>query len=149
MTEIILQQDVDNLGDAGEVVDVKPGYARNYLLPQGMAVRATEGNLRRLQEERRHHQRAAERELEVAEEQARALKELSLTFSARAAEEGKLFGSVTASDIAEKAADEGVHIDPRDIELDEPIKELGAYTVTVDLHDEVRPEVKIWVVAEE
>lgn len=149
MTEIILQQDVDDLGSAGEVVDVKPGYARNYLLPQGMAIRATEGNLKRLEEERRHLERAAERELEVADERAAALKDLSFTFTERAGEEGKLFGSVTAADIAREAADQGVRIDERDIELEGPIKELGAYTITVDLHDEVRPEVKIWVVAEE
>lgn len=149
MTEIILKQDVENLGETGEVVDVKPGYARNYLLPQGMAVPATEGNLERIHEERRRVERAEERERVEAEELASVLDGRSITFHVRAGEEGRLYGSVTASDITDELADEGVAVDRRRLVLDEPIKELGVYNVAVDLHEDVRPELKIWVVAEE
>lgn len=149
MTEIILKESVEHLGEAGDVVDVKPGYARNYLLPQGMAIRATEGNLRQLKEKRRHRERAAAREREVADELARRLQDLSLTFDVQAGEDGQLYGSVTNRDIARMAAEQGVEIEPEDIRLDEPVKELGVYSVTIDLHEDVQPEVKIWVVAEE
>lgn len=149
MVQIILRRDVDDLGEAGEVVDVKPGYARNYLIPQGLAMRATEGNLRRLEEERRHAVRSARREKERAEEISSALEGRSVTFTVLAGEEGKLFGSVTAGDIAEQLAREGVPVDKRTIELEEPIKQLGVYRVPIRLHTDVRPEVKVWVVAEE
>lgn len=149
MTEIILKQDVENLGETGEVVDVKPGYARNYLLPQGMAVPATEGNLERIHEERRRVERSEERQREEAEELASVLGGRSITFHVRAGEEGRLYGSVTASDITDELADEGIAVDRRRLVLDEPIKELGVYNVAVDLHEDVRPELKIWVVAEE
>jgi len=149
MTEIILQEDVENLGAAGDVVDVKPGYARNFLIPRGLARRATEGNLKRIEEERRRREKAASREREAAEDLAGKLEGLSLSFSVRAGEEGRLFGSVTTSDIAEGLAEQGLDVDRRILQLEEPIKELGVYRVSVDLHAEVRPELKIWVVAEE
>lgn len=147
--EIILKQDVENLGEAGEVVQVKPGYARNYLIPRGIALRATQGNLRRLEEERRHTTRLDERERERAAELAEKLDGRSLTFTVRAGEEGKLFGSVTNIDIAEMLAREGVKLDRRLLELEEPIKELGVYRIPVRLHPEVEAEVKVWVVAEQ
>lgn len=147
--EIILKRTVENLGDAGEIVDVKPGYARNYLIPQGLALRATASNRRRLEEERRHSLRAEERAKEKADELAQRIEGRSLTFTVLAGEEGKLFGSVTSADIAEELEGEGVTVDRRKIVLEEPIKELGVYRVPVDLHPEVRPEVKVWVVAEE
>lgn len=147
--EIILKRTVENLGDAGEIVDVKPGYARNYLIPQGLALRATASNRRRLEEERRHSLRAEERAKEKADELAQRIEGRSLTFTVLAGEEGKLFGSVTSADIAEELDNEGVTVDRRKIVLEEPIKELGVYRVPVDLHPEVRPEVKVWVVAEE
>lgn len=149
MTEIILQEDVENLGSAGDVVDVKPGYARNFLIPRGLARRATAGNLKRIQEERRRREKAATRERQVAEDLSERLEGLSLSFSVRAGEEGRLFGSVTASDIADRLAEQGLEVDRRTLQLEEPIKELGVYRVSVDLHAEVRPELKIWVVAEE
>lgn len=149
MVQIILRRDVENLGEAGEVVDVKAGYARNYLIPQGLALRASEGNLRRLEEERRHAVRSAVRERERAEELATELAGRSVTFTVLAGEEGKLFGSVTSADIAEALAADGVPVDKRTIELDEPIRALGVYRVQVHLHADVRPEVKVWVVAEE
>jgi len=149
MTEIILQEDIENLGSAGDVVDVKPGYARNFLIPRGLARRATEGNLKRIEEERRRREHAASRELQEAEGLASELEGLSLSFSVRAGEEGKLFGSVTAQDIADRLAEQGFEVDRRTLQLEEPIKELGVYRVSVDLHSEVQPEIKIWVVAEE
>lgn len=149
MTEVILKENVENLGSAGEVVDVKPGYARNYLLPQGLALQATEGNLKRLEEEERHKERAVEREREQAEELAAELEGRSLTFHVQAAEEGKLFGSVSAQDVVDRLADDGLTVDRRRIGLDEPIKELGVYNVVVDLYEDVKPVMKVWVVAEE
>ena len=149
MTELILKDDVENLGSAGDVVDVKPGYARNYLLPQGLALRATEGNLKRLHEERRHKERAVEREREQAEELAGRLEGRSITFHVQAAEEGKLFGSVTAQDIEDRLAEDGLTVDRRRIGLEEPIKELGVYNLEVDLYQDVTPVLKVWVVAEE
>lgn len=149
MTEVILQRDVENLGVIGDVVDVKPGYARNYLLPQGLALPATEGNMKRLEEERRHARRAEERVRDEAASLAGQLGDRSVTFHVRAGEGGQLFGSVTAADIAERLAEDGVEVDRKDIVLEDPIKELGVYTVSVDLHEEVKPELKVWVVAEE
>lgn len=148
MVEVILREDVENLGNVGDVVDVKPGYARNYLVPQGMAYEATAGNKRRLEEERRRVARAAERERSVAEKLAVQLEGRSITFAVRSGEGGRLFGSVTNSDIADKLAEEGVTIDRHTIRLEEPLKQLGAYTVAVHLHRDVRPEIKVWVVSE-
>jgi large subunit ribosomal protein L9 len=149
MTEIILQQDIENLGEAGEVVDVSAGYARNYLLPRGLAIPATAGNMKRIEQERRRLERARTRERDRAEELSEQLADRSLSFSVRAGEEGHLFGSVTSSDIADRLAEEGIEVDRRLIRLDEPIKELGVYRVAVELHADVRPELKVWVVAEE
>ncbi len=147
--EVILKQDVENLGAAGDLVSVKPGYARNYLIPRGLALRATEGNRRRFEEERRHTQRAEARERERAEELAEKLDGRSLTFTVMAGEEGRLYGSVTNVDIADALEREGLAVDRRLVLLDEPIKELGVYRVPIRLHADVRPEVKIWVVAED
>ena len=147
--QVILRNRLENLGDAGEIVDVKPGYARNYLIPQGLAYEATKENIRRHEAER---SRAQARDAEVlgeARERARAIEAVSLTFHARAGQEGKLFGSITTADIAEKLAEQGIQIDRRQIELDEPIKTLGVTSVPVRLHSQVRPEFKVWVIAEE
>ncbi|UCG74698.1 MAG: 50S ribosomal protein L9 [Gemmatimonadota bacterium] len=149
MTRVILRQDVTDLGRAGEIVDVKAGYARNYLIPQGLAYAASEGNVRRLENERRQARVSVEREKERAEGLAAELEGRSVSFKVRAGEEGRLFGSVTSVDIAEQLARDGVVIDRRDIMLDEPIKELGVFRVPVRLHADVRPELTVWVVAEE
>jgi len=149
MVEVILKKDVVDLGNAGELVHVRPGYARNYLIPQGLALLATEGNRRRFEEERRQVEQSAERERATARTLAGKIEEQSLTFRVRAGDEGKLFGSVTAADIAERLAEAGIEIDRRVVRLDEPIKELGVYDVPVRLHSDVEPHVKVWVVAEE
>ena len=149
MTDVILKEDVEHLGEAGEVVEVAPGYARNYLLPQGLALRATEGNLNRIREEQRHEERAAERVRERAEALGERLRGKSLTFNVRAGEDGTLYGSVTAQDLVERLAGDGLEVEQDRVELEKPIKELGVYNVGVDLHEDVRPELKVWVVAEE
>ena len=149
MMQLILVKDVEALGRAGEIVDVKPGFARNYLLPQGFAYRATPANMRRLESERRKIEEAAERTLGTASALGEKLEGVAVNFKARAGEEGKLFGSVTTADIAEKLAEQGIEIDRHLIRLEEPIKQLGVYKVPVRLHAEVKPEITVWVVADE
>lgn len=146
--QVILRNRIPNLGEAGEVVKVKPGYGRNFLIPQGHAYEATDANQRRIE---RDHANVAARDAEVlasARTQAEKLDGLSLTFNARAGQEGRLFGSITSGDIAAKLAEQGIEIDRRQIELDEPIKALGVFTVPVRLHAAVRPELKVWVIQE-
>jgi large subunit ribosomal protein L9 len=147
--QVILRQRIDTLGDAGEIVDVKPGYGRNYLIPQGLAYEATDANKRRLEAERARSAAKEAETMQDAQKRAASIEGVSLTFTARAGQEGKLFGSITSADIAEKLAEQGVHIDRRQIELDEPIKTLGVTSVPVRLHAQVRPELKVWVIAED
>ena len=151
-TNVILRQNVANLGDAGDLVTVKPGFARNYLLPRGLAFEATQGNIRRLEDEKQRADDRAKRDFLEARRVASSLEAVSLTFNARAGEESKLFGSITAGDIAEKLNAEGnlgFTVDRRQIELEEPIKSLGVFSVPVKLHGDVRPEIKVWVIKEE
>lgn len=146
--QVILRTHMPNLGEAGEVVTVKPGYGRNFLIPQGFAYEATEANRRQIE---RDHAQVAEREAETlaaARDRAARLDGISLTFNARAGQEGRLFGSITSGDIADQLAEQGIEVDRRQIELDEPIKALGVFTVPVRLHTEVRPELKVWVIQE-
>ena len=146
--EIILREAVPHLGDAGEVVKVKDGYARNYLLPKGLAYPATEGNKKRiaLESERLAKQRASEKQ--GAEAEAARLAGVSLTFPMKVGEEEKLYGSVTAGDIQRRLEEQGIHVDKRKIDLQEPIRSLGEFTVGIKLHPDVRPEIKIVVVKE-
>lgn len=144
--EIILRQAVENLGHPGDVVTVKNGYARNFLLPRGFAYEATPGNLKRIAAERSRLEAAENERRESASTLARRLEEVQLTFSARVGEEGKLFGSVTSADIAEQLATQGFHIEKRLIDLHDPIKALGVYRVPVKLHADVKPEIRVWVI---
>ena len=144
--EIILRQAVENLGSPGDVVKVKAGYARNYLLPHGLAYEATPGNLKRIQQERDRLEAAENERRGAAQGIAEKLEQVSLTFSARVGEEGKLFGSVTAADIAAQLEAQGFHIEKRQIDLHEPIKALGVYRVPIRLHADVKPEVRVWVI---
>ena len=146
--DVILRDDVEKLGRAGEVVTVKDGYARNFLLPRGLAYPATDGNRRRLDAEQRLRARKVEAEVSSARDVAAKLEAVSLSFSMKAGEGDKLFGSVTAADIAERLAAEGLKVDRKHIELEEPIKALGVYKVPVRLHPDVKPEVRVWVVKE-
>ena len=144
--EIILRQGVENLGKPGDVVNVKAGYARNYLLPHGLAYEATPGNLKRIQQERDRLEAAENERRTNAQGIAERLEQVSLTFSARVGEEGKLFGSVTATDIAQQLESQGFHVEKRQIDLHEPIKALGVYRVPVRLHADVKPEIRVWVI---
>ncbi|HXD49956.1 MAG TPA: 50S ribosomal protein L9 [Gemmatimonadaceae bacterium] len=144
--EIILRQAVENLGKPGDVVKVKPGYARNYLLPHGLAYEATPGNLKRIQQERDRLEAAENERRGTAQGLAEKLEQVSLTFSARVGDEGKLFGSVTAADLAAQLEAQGFHIEKRQIDLHEPIKALGVYRVPIRLHADVKPEVRVWVI---
>jgi len=146
--QVILRDRIENLGNAGDVVEVKPGYGRNYLIPKGLAYEATQANVRRIEAERAAQQRRETETLNEARQRAGSIEGVSLTFHARAGQEGKLFGSITSADIADKLAEQGIQIDRRQIELDEPIKALGVTSVPVRLHPQVRPEVKVWVIAE-
>ncbi|HSL71680.1 MAG TPA: 50S ribosomal protein L9 [Longimicrobiales bacterium] len=146
--KVILRQDLPNLGATGDLVTVKPGYARNFLFPQGLAFEATAANVRQLEEDRRREEQKAKRDYLEARRRASQLEGVSLTFHANAGEEGKLFGSITSGDIADRLAEQGLDfsIDRRSIALDEPIKSLGVYSVPIRLHTDVRPEIKIWVI---
>jgi large subunit ribosomal protein L9 len=144
--EVILRQAIENLGKPGDVVKVKNGYGRNYLLPHGLAYEATAGNLKRIQQERDRLEAAENTRRMTAQELATKLEQVSLTFSARVGEEGKLFGSVTASDIAQQLEAQGYHVEKRQIDLHEPIKSLGVYRVPIRLHADVKPEVRVWVI---
>ena len=144
--EIILRADVQHLGKIGEVVKVKDGYARNYLLPKGLAYPATEANKKKIafEGERLVKQHAAEKS--AAETEATRLADVKLTFEVKVGEEEKLYGSVTASDIQRKLEELGIRVDKRKIDLAEPIRELGEYKVGIKIHPEVRPEVHVTVV---
>jgi large subunit ribosomal protein L9 len=146
--KLILREDVPNLGQRGEVVSVRPGFARNFLLPQGLAAEATDANMRKLEDERRRGEARSKKEYLEAKRRASQLEPVSLTFEARAGDEGKLFGSITTGDIAEKLKEQSLdfEIDRKQIELEEPIKSLGVYSVPVRLHTEVKPEIKVWVI---
>jgi len=144
--EVILRQAVENLGHPGDLVKVSPGFARNYLLPRGIAYEATPGNLKRIAQEKQRLEAAETSRRDTAQELADKLEQVSLTFSARVGEEGKLFGSVTAADIAQQLEAQGFHVEKRQIDLHEPIRTLGVYRVPVRLHADVKPEIKVWVI---
>jgi large subunit ribosomal protein L9 len=144
--DVILRQAVENLGKPGDVVKVKNGYARNYLLPHNLAYEATPGNLKRIEQEKNRLEAAESQRRGSAQEIATKLEQVSLTFSARVGEEGKLFGSVTASDIAQQLEQQGYHVEKRQIDLHEPIKSLGVYRVPIRLHADVKPEIRVWVI---
>ncbi|MBC8524676.1 MAG: 50S ribosomal protein L9 [Chlorobium phaeobacteroides] len=146
--KVILRKDISTLGDAGEVVDVKNGYANNYLIPQGIALRATEGTLKALETERKQQARKIEQQRIAAREVADKVQQLNLKVLAKAGESGKLFGTVTSGDIAEALSNEGVSVDRRKISLESPIKTLGAYEVGVKLFMDVSATLKITVEAE-
>src|SRR3954452_23938756 len=144
--EVILRQAVENLGKPGDVVKVSNGYARNFLLPHGVAFEATPGNLKRIQQEKDRLEAAENERRDAAQGLATKLEQVQLTFSARVGEEGKLFGSVTTADIAQQLESQGFHIEKRQIDLHEPIKALGVYKVPLRLHADVKPEIRVWVI---
>lgn len=149
--KVILKQSVENLGEQGEVVSVKPGFARNYLLPQGLAYEASAGNLRRIEEERERAEEHARRDYLEARRRASQLEDVTLVFHARAAEEGRLFGSVTAGDIAEQLNARGLdfEIERRQVGLEEPLKSVGTHRVPIHLQTGVEVEIGVQVEREE
>jgi large subunit ribosomal protein L9 len=148
--KVILQKTVERLGDPGDVADVADGYARNFLIPRGLAVRAEKGAVRHAESLKRAHQSRTKAQKGEFEAIAARIIQTPVVVTARAGEEGKLFGSVTAADIAEAlSAETGVAVDRRDIHLDEPIRSVGTHEVTVHLHPEVDPVITIDVRAQE
>lgn len=144
--KVILTQDIPTLGKRTDVVEVKPGFARNYLIPQGKALPASDANLKRLQQSIKHDDLKQNRNKGKAEELAKKLAEVSCTATVQAGEDDKLFGSVTAADIAGLLAAQGLEIDKRRIVLEEPIKKLGVYNIPIKLHQDVEAIIKLWVV---
>ena len=149
MIELILREDVPSLGKAGQMVRVKPGYARNFLLPHGLAFEATEGNKKRIEAEGRSRDAKAQAERGEADALAAKIGAVTLNFTAKAGDDGRLFGSITSSDLAHELAGQGVTVDKRRIELEHPIKHLGFHSVPIRLHHDVHAEVKVNVVAGE
>src|SRR5688572_9715221 len=147
-TTILLREDIDTLGGRGEIVKVKAGYARNYLLPQGLATLATKGNVRQIELERAALLKKAAVEKETAELQAGQMSDISLEFTRKAGEQGHLFGSVTSMDIAEALKAKGYEIDRRKIVMKDAIKDTGDFTVNVKLHREVTLSVPVNVAPE-
>ena len=147
--QIILTQDVANLGKAGELVSVKPGYGRNYLVPQGMAVTATVRNKTRLDHEKSLIERRIEKERVGATETAAKLNGITLQFERSVGEDEKLFGSVTNRDIADQLKRAGIELDHRLVQLDQPVKALGKYEVPVKLASGVNATLKFWVVGKD
>ena len=144
--DVILMTSIDSLGRIGETVSVKRGFARNYLIPQGMAVPATEGNSKLVAEHIKLETKRDSLRKAGAEDLAASLGEISCTITVQAGEDDKLFGSVTARDIAQALQNENVELDHKQIILTEPIKQLGVYNVPVKLHPEVEVTAKVWVV---
>ena len=147
-TTILLREDIDALGGRGEIVKVKAGYARNYLLPQGLATLATKGNVKQIEQERSALLKRASEEKATAELQKEQMGVIELAFERKAGEGGQLFGSVTSMDIADALKAKGYETDRRKIILRDPIKETGEYTVNVKLHREVTLQVPVKVTAE-
>lgn len=147
-TTILLREDIETLGGRGEIVKVRAGYARNYLLPQGLATLATKGNIKQIEQERAALLKKAAVEKATAEAQRDQMGSIELSFERKAGEGGTLFGSVTSMDIAEALQSKGYEIDRRRIVLKDAIKEIGEYTVKVKLHREVSLEVPVTVTAE-
>ncbi|MBI4972372.1 MAG: 50S ribosomal protein L9 [Candidatus Omnitrophica bacterium] len=144
--EVILSQDIERLGKSGTVVKVKDGFARNFLIPNGLALPVTSGNLKKLEQEKLKQASQLEKLKKEAEGLAEQLSGVSLTIPSLIHEEDKLYGSITSTDIAAALKEEGFDIDKDHIQLGEPIKSLGIYEVEIKLHPEVSTKVKIWVV---
>ena len=146
--KIILKETIDKLGKAGTIVDVKPGYGRNFLIPQGKANLATDSSLRAYNEEKKLIERRASKEKKAAEALADKLSKISVTSAVQVGEEERIFGSVTNQNIADLLKAQGFDIDRRKIMLDDGLKALGVYDVSIKLHPEVDATIKVWVVRE-
>ena len=147
--EVILREDIEKLGNRGEVVKVAPGFARNFLLPKRLAVPATDANKKIVEQERQAHLRKEAKVKGEAEDLSKLLNGVTATISQKAGDQDQLFGSVTAKDVADALAAQNFNVDRRKIQLDEPIKQLGEFKVPVKLHKDVTAEVTVVVVREE
>ena len=145
---IILTEDVAHRGSAGDMLKVKDGYARNYLIPKGMAIVATTENVKQLEHQKRQIQAKLSKLKKESEGIAREIESISCTIARAAGEEDKLFGSVTSADIYTSLKSEGIDVDKKKILLDEPIKSLGIFTVPIKIHTDVTANLKVWVVKE-
>jgi len=146
--KIILRETLENLGEIGDVVEVKDGYARNYLIPRKLAYEANTRNLNQLEAQKKQLDRKIEKDKLNAEKLRDELEKVSLTIQMKVGEDGKLFGSVTTQMIADELKDKGFDIDRKKIVIPEPIKALGIYTIEMKLHKEVEAKVKVWTVRE-
>jgi large subunit ribosomal protein L9 len=143
--QIILQEDVEKLGNRGDVVTVKPGYARNFLLPHKLAIEATAGNMKALERIRGSLAKKTATELDAAKKQAELLQGVALKFTRKTGENDQMFGSVTTADIADGLKAQGFEVDKRQIQLKDPVKALGEYSVTVKVFRDITAEIKIHV----
>jgi large subunit ribosomal protein L9 len=143
--DVLLCEDVDNLGQRGQVVRVRAGYGRNYLLPNGLALNATSGNKKMIEEQKRVLAKREDRERKAAQSESDNLGGVELRFDRKVGEHGMLFGSVTVLDIVEALKEKGYTVERRKVVLKEPIKEVGDYDVTIKLHREVTPAIKVLV----
>jgi len=146
--KVILRQSVPRLGSVGEITDVADGYARNYLIPRDLAYAATEGNIKKAQIEAEKVRQEEEKLFEEEKKVASLLEGASVTISAHAGEEGKLFGSVNAQAVVDALQEQGFTVDKRFVELDSPLKELGVFPVTIRFSQDLATEIKVWVVKE-
>ena len=146
---IILREDVENLGKAGEIVKVADGYGRNYLIPRKLALLANVRNMKALEHDRLVIETRAKKARKAAEDVAASISGISLSVSAKAGEEGKLFGAVTSRDIVEALEAKGIKVDRKAVQLEEPIKQVGDYKVKIRIAAEVVPEISVSVIAEE
>jgi len=146
--KIILKRDYETLGKIGEIVTVKDGYGRNFLIPKGIAMIATESNMKILEEEKKFQKIREEKGKRQAEILAEELEKISITAAVAVGEEDRVFGSVTSQTIGDLLQEKGYKIDKRKIDLDEPIKALGVYTIPIKIHPEVEAKIRVWVVKE-
>jgi len=146
--DVILLDNVEHLGEKGEVHEVADGYGRNYLIPQGLARVATDGAVRQLQEEERQQARRQAAKKDEAEKVKKELEDMQVVFSAKVGEENRIFGTVTTQQVAVELSNRGYDIDRRDIQLDEDIRYVGAYTATIQVHDDVTASLDIQVIPE-
>ncbi|MCP5062068.1 MAG: 50S ribosomal protein L9 [Ignavibacteriae bacterium] len=146
--KVILRKNFEQLGSIGDLVEVKNGYARNFLLPRQIAYVATKGNIKALEEEKLQYSKKEAKELQSSKALATELENVSITIPVKVGEEDKIFGSVTSQMIADALKEKSFNIDKRKVELEEPIKALGIYEVNIKLHQEVNAIVKTWVVRE-
>jgi large subunit ribosomal protein L9 len=147
--EVVLMKDYENLGKALEVLPVKDGYARNFLIPQGIAVPATEGNKKRVAEAKHITEIREEKKIKETRELAVKIEQIPCTIPVKVGDEDKIYGSVSAQEIADFLKKEGFEIEKRHVDLEEPIKQLGVYTITINLYKTVSAKLKVWVVKEE